>query len=215
MSNPGNEITSTHDLAAEAYDGYDDNGPAVQSDLVATKEAEGRGIEFRVSMRDYTQRDMEALIVEAAARVLVGEHGNNKLAKLIEERCIALTTEKANQHLAKITAEIIDQPITPKYPFVKSDQPPVTMREFIGLTGREYLTAKVDSSGKPTTDGYYSKTRIQYLVEGHLDRIFKTEIEKATNTLIAEIRNGIAAQHKAFLDAEKARFREAMAKVTS
>ncbi len=209
-----NEITSTHDIAETEWDGHGEPDE-VQTDMVATKEAEGRGIEFHVSMRDYTQRDMESLIVEAAARVLVGEYGNAKLAKLIEERCITLTTAQADKALASVTADIIDQPITPKYPFMKADAAPMTMREFIGLTGRDYLTAYVDSSGKPTTDRHYGKTRIQHLVEMYMQRQFESQITKATNAAINEIHTAIRAKHDAFLNAEKARVRDALAKVTA
>lgn len=210
-----NEITSTHEIAEADWDGRSDPQD-VDTNMVATKEAEGKGIEFHVSMRSYTQRDMEDLIVEAAARVIVGNYGSNVIAKKVEERCIALVTAMADKHLAGVTAEIIDQPVTPKFPFIsKGDEKPVTMREFIGLTGRAYLEARVNDAGKPSTDSWRTKPRIQHLAEIHMQRAFETEIEKATNAAIAEIKNAITAQHKAFLDAEKARFREAMAKVAS
>lgn len=204
------EITSTHDLAEAEWDGRSEPSE-VETDMTATTKPEG-GIEFFVQMRDYTKRDMEDLIVEAAARVVVGNYGNNVIAKKVEERCIALVTEMADKHLAGVTKDIIDQPILPKYPFMKADAAPMTMREFIGLTGRDYLEARVDSSGNPTTDRSYSKSRLQHLVEGCVSRTFKNEIEKATNEAIAQIKSAITAQHKAFLDAEKARLREALAK---
>jgi len=72
-----NQITSTHELAETEWDGHTEPSD-VETNMVATKDAEGRGIEFHVSMRDYTKRDMDALIVEAAARVLVSEHGKGK-----------------------------------------------------------------------------------------------------------------------------------------
>lgn len=208
------EITSTHELAEQTWD-PEEEPKDVRSDLVATSKAEGKGIEFHVSMRDYTKMDMEGLIVEAAAMQLVGKFGNDRLAKEIEERTITLVTEKADRALASVAADIIDQPLTPKYNFAKASEVPVTMREFIGLTGRDYLMAYVDSSGKPTTDRHYGRTRIQHLVESYMSRHFKNEIEKATNAAIAEVRNQLAAAHKAFLDAEKARFREALEKTTT
>lgn len=214
-----NEIHSTAEMAEAEWDGRSDRpepgGFEVETDMVATHEPEGRGIEFHVSMRDYTQRDMEALIVEAAARVIVGEYGNNKLAKLVEDRCIALSVEKIDKHLASVTAEIIDQPILPKYPGFKTDARPMTMREFIGLTGREYLTAYVDNSGDPTTDRHYGKTRIQGMVEKFMSRAFQNEIEKATNAAIAEIQNAVKAQHAALLTAEKKRLSDALAKLAA
>lgn len=208
------EITSTHEMAEADWDGGSEPGD-VDSDIVATKEAEGKGIEFHVSMRDYTMNDMEALIVEAAARTLVGRHNDHALAKQIEAKCIEMITVKADKALASVTAEIIDQPITPKFAFMKAEEKPMTMREFIGLTGREYLTTVVDSSGNPTTDRYYNKTRIQKMVEGAMARTFKLEIEKATNAAIGDIQRAIKAQHDALLASEKARIRAAIEKATT
>ncbi|WP_222110149.1 hypothetical protein, partial [Mesorhizobium amorphae] len=105
--------------------------------------------------------------------------------------------------------------LTPKYSFSKADDKPVTMRELIALTGRDYLTASVDSSGKPTTERYHSRSRIQHLVDKYMETAFKREIEKATSEAIVEVRRSIEASHKAFLEAEKTRFREALAKVAS
>jgi hypothetical protein len=209
-----NEIINTGDMAESEWDGRSEPGN-IQTDMVATHAGEGKGIEFHVSMRDYTLRDMEALIVEAAAIQIVGKRGDNRLAKLIEERCIALTTEKVDRHLAQVTADIIEQPIIPKFPFIKPDEKPMTIREFIGLTGRAYLTEAVDSSGKPTTDRHYSKSRMQHLVQAAMAVSFKKEIEKETSALVVEIQNRIRAEHKALLEAEKVRFRDALTKVTS
>ncbi len=209
------EITSTHEMAEQEWDGSSEPQD-VDTDMVATKDAEGRGIEFHVSMRDYTMRDMEALIIEAAAVQLVGKFGNDRLAKEIEAKTIALVTAKADKALESVTADIINQPLIPKFTYGKADADPVTMREFLGLTGRQYLTQMVDNSGKVSDrSSYNEKSRIQYLVEKCMETTFKREVEKATNALISEIRSGVEAQHKAFLEAEKARFREALAKVTA
>jgi hypothetical protein len=211
-----NEITSTHEMAESEWD--DQSEPSdVDTDMVATKEAEGRGIEFHVSMHDYTMRDMEALIIEAAAALIVGRRNDHEMAKIIEAKCIEQITAKADKALASVTAEIIDQPVTPKFAFMsKGDDKPVTMREFIALTGQAYLTARVDYQGNPSTDSYSSRSqpRIQHLVEAQMGRTFKNEIEKATNAAINEVRRAVKEQHEAFLTAEKARFRDALAKVT-
>jgi hypothetical protein len=76
------------------------------------------------------------------------------------------------------------------------------MRELIGLTGRAYLEARVNASGEASTDSWSTKPRIQHLAERYMECAFKTEIEKATNAAIAEVKNAIAAQHKAFLEAK-------------
>ena len=152
------EITSTKEMAEREWDG-ESEPEEVESDIVATTEPEGRGIEFHVSLRNYTMHDMEDLIVDAAAGLIVGQHNETSLARMIEAKCIALLDAKATSALEKVTTEIIDQPLTPSC----GNTPPVTMREFIGLYAREYLTQKVDSNGQPTSSRYGSGTRIEYL----------------------------------------------------
>ncbi|NTA79931.1 hypothetical protein G6L13_05455 [Agrobacterium tumefaciens] len=193
---------------------HDDEG--VSSSMEARKEAEGNGIEFHVAMTSWTLRDMEELIVQAAAQQLVGKFGNDRLAKEIEAKTISLVTAKADATLEAVTTEIINQPLIPKYTYGKADADPVTMREFLGLTGRQYLTQMVGSDGKVSDrSSYNEKSRVQYLVEKCMETTFKREIEKATNELIAEVRRGVEAKHKAFLEAEKARFREALEKISA
>lgn len=208
------EITSTAEMAEMEWDGHSEPDN-VRTDMVATTEAEGLGIEFHVSMRDYTLRDMEALIVEAAAARIIGRHNDKTIAKAIEAECLKQVNDKAAAALGKVTAEIIDQPLTPNF----GDKKPVTMREFIGLTGREYLTERVDRDGRPAQSGGWGSTtsysRIELIVGNYMQRAFKAEIEKATNAVIGEIQASIRAQHSAFLEAEKARVRDALAKVVS
>lgn len=165
-------------------------------------------IEFHVQMRGYTQRDMDALIVEAAARLIVGRHTDSKLAKEIEQRCIALTAERADKALSAVTVEIMDQPMTPSF----GAKEPVTMRDFLGLYGREYLAASVGKhDGKPSS-GYGSVPRMEYLVAHALDAKFRKEMEAATNTVLREIQAEIRARLDAALSAERARVRDALAK---
>lgn len=204
------EITDTFEIAERSLS-PDEEPRDVDTYMVATEEPTGKGIEFHVSMRNYTQRDMEDLIIEAAAKLIVGRHNDAAMAKVIEAKCIEQVTARADKALAAVTAEIIDQPIAPSF----GDKKPVTMREFIGLYGREYLTEKVDSDGKPYTSTYNSSPRIERIVAKHMAGTFQREIEKATNTAIAEIRLAVAARHKAMLDAEKARFREYLAKAVA
>lgn len=207
------EITSTAEIAEREWGDHSEPGN-VESDIVATREPEGKGIEFTVSMRDYTQRDMEGLIIEAAAQLIVGRRGEREMAKVIEAKCIELVARRADEALAKVADTIIDQPLTPSF----GDKKPVTMREFIGLTGREYLSATVDGNGNPTTKsgwGSSGRPRIEYLVAKYMDRRFTQEIEKATNAVISEVRASIKAQHDALLAAEKKRFADALAKTTA
>lgn len=203
------EILNTGDIAEADWDRDEEPGE-VRSDIVATTEAEGRGIEFHVSMRDYTQRDMEALIIEAAAMQIVGRRNDREIAKAIEAKCIELINQKATAALASVTTEIIDQPMTPNF----GDKKPTTMREMLGLYGREYLTERVGNNGEPITDSYGRSTaqsRLQWIVGQQMAATFKKEIAAATNAVINEVTAAIREQHKAFLEAEKARLREAIA----
>lgn len=206
-----NEITSTSEMAEAEFDGSH-KPEDVRSDLVATRTAESKGIEFHVSMRDYTLQDMEGLIIEAAARILVGRHNERDLAKSIEARAIEQITARADKALASVTAEIIDQPMTPSF----GEKKPVTMREFLGLYGREYLTERVGSDGKPGTDRWgRDRTRMEWLVGQHMNAVFAEEIKKATSAAINEITAAIRAKHKEVLEAEKARFREYIEKAVA
>lgn len=184
------------------------------SDMSATADATHAPMEFHVQMHGHTFHDMKDLIVNAAAQQIMGWHSEgHKIRKMIEDRCVERVTEQADAALAKVTAEIIDQPMTPTF----GDKKPVTMREFIGLTGREYLTERVDNDGNPSRNGGWggnTSTRIERLVSKYMDRHFKSEIEKATNAVITEIRAAIKSEHERFLAAEKARLRAAISKMT-
>ncbi len=197
------EILSTNDLAFERSD----EGEAPDSDLTATKEPEGSELEFHISMRSFTKRDFYDLMVEAAARQIVGRHPGAKLAKDIEAKCVELIDARASDALAKVATDILDQPMLPSF----GSKEPVTMREFIGLCGREYLTTKVDSDGKPSTSFYYTAPRIERIVSKSVDAKFKREIEGATSALIRDIQAEIKARHEAILAAEKKRLSEALA----
>lgn len=203
-----NEIASTGDLSGDEFD-------EPRSDLVATREPLGAGIEFNVAMRGYTMQDMENLIVEAAAALIVGQRGERELGRLIEAKCIEQVTAKADAALHAVTHEIIDQPLTPAF----GDKKPVTMREFIGLTGRKYLTERVDREGKPHAgSGWGSNptyTRVELLVSNYMQKHFKNEIEKATNAAISEVQKAIREAHTVFIEAEKARMRDALAKAVA
>lgn len=203
-NNESNEILSTHELAEQQWDGYSEPGD-VDTDMAATNRPDREGIEFHVSMRNYTMRDMEELIIEAAARKMLASFGDQKLSKLIEDRAINLVTAKADDALQSVSAEIINQPLTPDF----GQRDPVTMRDFIGLTGREYLTQPVGTDGKPSK-GYNTRPRIQRIVEGWMDRAFKAEIEKATTQVIGEVRSAIKKQHEDMLATEKARVMDAL-----
>lgn len=201
-------IIEPSDIAEDRNLGPEDD----LSNLTAIKEPENKGMEFHVQMNGYTLSDMDDIIAEAAARMIVGRSGSpTKLAKDIEAKVVALTTDALNARLEKVSADIIDQPMTPNF----GDKKPTTMREMIGLFGREYLTEMVNDEGKTGDAGWRDtrQPRIQWIAERAMQRKFKNEIEAATNKIISEIQAEIKANHDAFLKQEKARLAEALAKL--
>ena len=192
-----------------------DGEEGLESYLEATTQPDPNAkIEFHVQMRAWTQRDMEDLIIEAAARQLVGRNASETaLAKAVQTAAIEQITARADERLAKVSAEIIEQPVMAG----PSSKEPVTMRDMIGLYAKEYLTEIVGSDGKVTTDYYgrsSGKTRMAWIVERALDSKFKSEIEKATNAAIREIQAAMTARHNEMLAAEKKRVRDAIATAT-
>lgn len=205
-----NTIIDPSEIAEDRNLGPDDE----LSDLTAIKEPENKGMEFHVQMNGYTLSDMNDIIAEAAARMIVGRtNGATQIAKDIEAKVIALTTSALNARLEKVSAEIIDQPMTPKF----GDKKPVTMREMIGLFGREYLTEMVDREGRSDTSGWgdTKEPRIHWIVKQSMATKFKNEISAATSNIISEIQSEIRAAHQAILTAEKQRLAEALAKITA
>ena len=201
------EITSTKELAEAEWDGREPGEVAAK--ISATDQPTGSPFEFHVQMRSFTMREMDNLVIEAAARLIVGHRRDEAIAKAIEAKCIELIDRKATEALSKVTTEIIDAPLIPGF----GDKKPVTMREFIGLYGREFLTAKVDREGNPASSGGYGSEyspRIEYLVRRYMDGAFKSEIEKASNAAIVAIRREVKAKYDAVLAAEQRRLRDAL-----
>jgi hypothetical protein len=198
------DIIDTGDLSEEE---------SVREHIVASEESRPEEkIEFFVQMRSWTARDMEELVVEAAARLLVGKFGDNAIGKDIQERCKVLLTQKADAVLSGVTSEIIDQPLTPSF----GDKKPVTMREFLGLYGREYLEQRVDKyDGKVGSSSYDTVSRMAYLVSSHIDGKFEKEMSAAVNKAVTEIQMGVLAKLNATLESEKARVREALDKLAA
>jgi hypothetical protein len=203
-------IIDTQYLAEDRAIAFDEND-APREDMAATAVSDPKAeIEFFVQMRSWTKRDMADLIVEAAAAQMIRGFGDKKFSKLIEDRAISAITEKADAKLAAVSEAIIDQPLTPEF----GAKAPVTMREFIGLYAKEYLTERVDSEGKPSKGGWGSNTytRVELILQRLFDRKFKAEIEKATSSAILQVKEELRAAHAAVIAEEMARFRSALAK---
>lgn len=182
------------------------------SSIEATETPAEVPMEFHVQMKGWQHRAFEEVIVQAAAEKMFRRLPTS-FEKQIKDAALEMFGAATNVALKPIAAEILEQPIGSG----TSTKPALTMREYIGLTGREYLTQSVDGDGKPCDGGYYSrgKPRIHWLISELLDRKFKSEIEKQTSTLISEIRGEMKKSADAMIAAEKARISEALAKATA
>ncbi len=208
------DIIDTADIANEQFEsGERGEDSELTTSAVASHEEKPGGISFHVQMRDWTVNDMEELIVEAAARIIVGRHGDAKIAKQIEERALALITARADAKLSAVADNVLGTTLTPKGFDQKA---PVTIGEMIGMLGREYLEHVVGRDGKPVTDYYerqHGRKRLEHIVASAMDQKFKADIQNATSVVINELRAEFRARHEQMLAAEKARIAEALAKL--
>lgn len=178
------------------------------SDLTATKNKDHDTMDFHIQMHGYTMVDFETMVVEAAAQQLLRGHSEDSLKKKIEERLITLVSGSIDKALEPITKEIMDDPMLPKYRGAKSEA--MTLREYIGLCGRDFLQTKVDNNGNITTGTYHGESRINRLIAGVLDRGFEKEIKSSTSELKTELRSIASAKMNALIDEERNRITEAL-----
>ncbi len=208
------DIIDTSDIAqGQAEDGVREWDEKLQTSAVASGEEKPGGISFYVQMRDWTVNDMEELIVEAAARMIVGRSGDSKLSKLIEDRALAMITERADEKLDAVANNVLATTLTPKGYDQKN---PITIGESIGMLGRDYLDQTVRLDGSLPRDSYEAREgikRMEYIVRRHISQKFEAELQQATNAAVAEIRGEIKARHEQALSTEKARIAEALAKL--
>jgi hypothetical protein len=196
---------------AEALDLGDEDDV---SDITATEGPTDAPIEFHVQMNSYTMRDMEAAIVEAAARMVLNRSRYNSesaIEKRIEQAVIEKTSAALNAKLESLTVEIINQPVA------AGGKDVMTIGEAIGLFGREYLTVAVNRDGKTkaeTGDGWGFNAdgrRIDHILRKVIDHKFKSEISSAISGLITEVRQQTQDHAKAFLAEERKRIAAAFA----
>ena len=170
---------------------------------------------FEVSMPPYAIEALERDVITAAALQLIAKFNERDLKKRIEEMAISILNERVNERLSEITREIFDQPVST--PFGTSKEP-MTINDFIGMAGRDYLTRPVDHNGNPNKDGYgynSGQTRIAWLIRTELDHRFKRDMEKAASQGIAEIQKRARQRLDEMIEGEKDRLRKALDWVTS
>lgn len=205
------DIIDTNDMA-EAVDFNDDESP--RSDMVASTDEKPEGISFHVQMRGWTLNDMEALIVEAAATQLVGRVGKNRFAELVEQRALEMLEKRADAVLSKVATDVLATQLTPSGFGQKT---PITIGESLGMLGREYLEQRVNEDGKPADRGGYGydrkPTRMQWILSQTFTTKFSNELTTASANGVKEVQAAIKAHQQAVIEAETAKFREALQKI--
>lgn len=199
-----NIIFDAGNLAEE----IDDTFETETADLTSSHEPTPSGMNFTVKMDGYTLGNFEQMVVETAARILLdsGAH-DDRLKKIVEDRAISMITAKVDDKLLGVTAEIINQPM------MKAGKDALSIGEYIQLVGRDYLTANVDSEGRPITRYYNNgQPRIQRLVNTMIDASFKKAIQGELSVITNELRKAAAAQVEAVVEEERLRLRTALAR---
>lgn len=202
-------IIDTSDLAE--INGQDN----VDTSMAATEAPDPKGISFHVSMRDWTLEQMEELVIEAAARKLLGKMTDTNLAKQIEAKLLADVMARADAKIAAIASDVMGHVLTPTSYGQKT---PVTIGETLAFLGREYLDQHVNSEGKPTVRDSWNKaeTRLEYFVRKGMAGRWDEEIKTATNAVVKQVRDEITARHKEVLATESKRMHDALiATITS
>ncbi len=164
-------------------------------------------MEFHVQMGGYTLDALEETIIAAAAKQI-----ERKLAadvpKRVEAAALQMAEKAITDKLAPIASEFFDQPMI-REPFSKRD--PVTLREFIGLAGRDFLATRVGRDGKPVTSIHdYGEPRINRIVKEVLEKRFADEIKAAFSDLQKEIRAKLQEDLTAIIEAERKRMADAL-----
>ena len=200
------EVTSTDAIAER------DGEEEARSSIVASETAPPEGINFHVTMTRWTQDDMEDLIVEAAARLVLGKLSDNRLAKLIEEKVLAEIVKRADAKISEIAEDVMGHALVP---VSWSQKPTVTIGETLAHLSRAYLEQIVDAEGKVSTDNYSYASReklkrIDFLVRAAFDQKLGQEIAKATKDASNEAAKEVRAKYAEIVTAETSKLRAAI-----
>lgn len=195
------DIAEAHGLGPDDYCSF----------LEATEKPTAAKLEFHVQMRGYTLTDMETLIIEAAARQLLWSVADkHKMEARIRDAVYASVTAQIEKQIANVTADVLSTVMV-------SGKEPVTVKQFIEMSWRDWLQKNVDTEGKDYT-GYSSsaspRKRFEWIVWRALESKWIREITAATNSAVAEMQKSVSAKQAEILSAEKARLAAALSALT-
>lgn len=196
-------------IAEETCDWEDENAQEI-ADMGATqgdKSGEPQTMDFHVQMRSYTLANLEQVIIEAAAKqVRTGLPANTD--KLIQEKAIELADKAITAKLEPITRELFDQPmLSTRY----REKEPLTLSEYIGLVGKDFLTTRVKRDGTPTTSSYdHGEPRINRIIAEVLEKRFQKEISEAFADLRNHVKARLDVELNAVIEAERKRLADSL-----
>ena len=209
-----NKIIEGQEIAeqiAEETGEWEGEGLQELSDMDATEGpvSPPSRMEFHVQMGGYTLSALEGVIIEAAAAQLSRKLPSD-VNKRVQEEAIKMADKAITDKLAPIAKDLFDQPIlTDKFVTKKADQA-LTLREYIGLVGREFLTMKVDHEGKPAGNFERGEPRINRIVSDVLDERFAADIKAAFEELRKEARAALDAKLNAAIAEERERLSKSL-----
>ncbi|MBI1234729.1 MAG: hypothetical protein GC208_09535 [Alphaproteobacteria bacterium] len=203
----GGEIAEAIATETGEFDSVELQELADMDATVSEKPAEPNTMSFHVQMRGYTLGSLETVIIEAAAKQI-----RSAMPRDTEQRVQDTAIEMANAAIAAklgpITGELFDQPIVSSR-WEKKE--PMTLREYIGLVGKDFLTTRVKRDGTPSTSRYdQSEPRINWIIADVLEKRFKDEITAAFVELKNHVRVQLDSTLNAVIDAERKRLAEAL-----
>ena len=191
---------------AEITDNHDEDSD--MSDMTATEKPDETTMDFHIQMRGYTMSDFETYVIEAAAQNIMRNFNRDSMKKDIENRAVVLINEAIDKTLMPITSEFMDQPMLPKY---RGKEEVVTLREFVGLCGKDYLTTKVNGKGEVASGQWdRGEPRMNYIIAQIIDKRLKDEISKEVNSMMVDIKAEANKRLNGIINKERERINTAL-----
>jgi hypothetical protein len=163
-------------------------------------------MDFHVQMRGYNLDTLETIVIEAAAKQIARGLGDD-VPNRVQDEAIKLASKAIDDKLSPIVSDLFEQPILSRS-YAKEET--LTLREYIGLVGSQFLTTKVTRDGEPA--GVYDRgePRINQIISKVLEKRFKKEIEAEFAKLRDEVRDQIASKLDETIESERQRMADSI-----
>lgn len=109
---------------------------------------------------------------------------NEDLRKQVREILVAELRTK----ISEAVTEIFTQVFIPTNEYGEKKGEPMTIRELIVKTTKNYLEEKVDSNGRNDWGGTKDRTRIQWMAKQEADSVVKELVEPEAKKIVSQIK---------------------------